>query len=354
MSEPRRTVGPVAVVGLNMGGPLDLDGVRPFLRALFADRKLVRLPWLLRPVQGLLARWVAWRRSPRVRGMYSHIGGRSPLLETSRDQVAAVCAQLAAAGLPSRPFVAMRYASVRAAEMARAVAQARPAQIVLLSLYPQYSPATGGSSIDDARAALVAEASLRDTPLVVIERFGNLAGYVRATAQMVLEAAEGLDMNAAQVLFSAHGMPESYGRSGDPYERELRETFAAVRALLPAAWHVSLAFQSRVGPARWLGPATIDRVRELGRAGTQRLVLVPLAFVSDHVETLYELDVEVAHAARAAGISEVRRVAALNTHPVFVAALAELVREKCAAASASHETVGSAALRDADCKPVLA
>lgn len=320
----------VAIVGLNMGGPAQLDGVRPFLRALFADQRLVRLPAALRPLQGALAWLVAALRGGKVRAAYAAIGGSSPLLATTEAQLRGVAALLAAAGQPAESFALMRYTAPRADEVVCALANRRPQVIVVLSLYPQFSEATTGSSLADFERALATSRVLAGVPRVIIDRFGTLPGYTRATAAMVLRELEDWADEDQYVLFSAHGLPESYVRRGDPYEREVRASFALMRAGLPQGWRVELTFQSRVGPARWLGPATVDRIRELGREGVRKLAIVPLAFVSDHIETLFELDVDAVERAHAAGITDVRRVSALNTEPMFLKALAELVRERLA------------------------
>lgn len=320
----------VAIVGLNMGGPASLAGVRPFLRELFADRRLVRLPAALRTVQGALAWLVATLRGGKVRAAYARIGGASPLLATTEAQLRGIAGLLAAAGEPAESFALMRYTAPRAAEVVRALAGLRPRAIVVLSLYPQFSEATTGSSLEDFEKALAAEGRLAGIPLVVIDRFGTLPGYAHATATLVLREIEDWADDEQCVLFSAHGLPESYVRSGDPYEKEVRASFALIRSELPERWRVELAFQSRVGPARWLGPATVDRIKDLGREGVRKLAIVPLAFVSDHIETLFELDVDAVERARIAGITDVRRVSALNTEPMFLSALAELVRERLA------------------------
>ncbi len=321
---------PVAIVGLNMGGPAQLAGVRPFLRALFADQRLVRLPAALRPLQGALAWLVAALRGGKVRAAYAHIGGSSPLLATTEAQLRGVAGLLAAGGQPAESFALMRYTAPHADEVVRALAKHRPQVIVVLSLYPQFSEATTGSSLADFEQALAAQGQLAGTPRVTIDRFGTLSGYVHATTMLVRRELEDWADEDQHVLFSAHGLPESYVQQGDPYEREVRESFALMRAELPQSWRVELTFQSRVGPARWLGPATVDRIRELGREGVRKLAIVPLAFVSDHIETLFELDVDAVERAHAVGITEVRRVSALNTEPVFLSALAGLVRERLA------------------------
>lgn len=325
---------PWALVALNMGGPDSLDAVRPFLRNLLADPALVRLPFPLSAAQGAFASFVAGRRAPKVAEAYRALGGASPLLKWSALQAEKAAARATERGVPCRPFVAMRYwrpFADDAAAAVRAFVDAEDAAgIVLLTLYPQYSDATTGTSLRDARAAL-SRAGLDRFPKVEIDRYPTLEGYVEATALSVLrrlpESGE-----RPYVLFSAHGLPESYVRRGDPYRDEIEAAYRAVVARLPSDVAHGLSFQSRVGPARWLGPYTDDAVRALAGRGVRSLLMVPLAFVSDHVETSYEMDVLYGDLARKAGLS-FDRVPALNDDDGFCAALGDLVAARVAEAS---------------------
>lgn len=323
---PRREDGPLAVVALNMGGPSDLAGVEPFLRDLFADQSLVRLPRFLRPFQNLLAARVARRRGPEARANYAKIGGASPIRRITEAQAQGVARRLRALGADARPFVAMRYSRPRAADAVAAIKALGASRILALSLYPQYSPATGGSSLADLQESLIA-AGLADIPMAEIRSFASEPSYLDATGAMVNEALAAFGEPAPHVLFSAHGLPVAYVAAGDPYRSEIEATWKGVAARLPPGITHSLAFQSRVGPAEWLRPYTDEHLRELAGRGVRRLLMVPLGFVSDHVETLYEMDLLYGGLARSLGIAEFRRVAALNDRREFLDGLGDLAAE---------------------------
>jgi ferrochelatase len=313
------------VVLCNLGGPDSLEGVEPFLRRLFSDRALIRLPlgilW-----QRAFARLVARRRAPKVRELYRSIGGRSPLGELTRRQAAALEAELGRRGRDARCVVAMSYSEPFAAQAAAALAAAGVTRVVGLTLYPQYSSATTGSALGALDRALAAA-----SPALVasrIDRYFDDPAYLDALAGTVRQALDALppaDRATAPVLFSAHGLPQRYVDQGDPYEREVRATVAGVVTRLGLDGRARLSFQSRVGPVKWLQPATDDVIRELGAGGTTALVVVPVAFVSDHLETLQEIDLLYRDLARAVGITTFSRAPALNDDPAFIRALAGLV-----------------------------
>jgi ferrochelatase len=316
----RRDRDETAVILLNMGGPDSLGAVRPFLQNLFSDPEILPVPG---PVRWLLARWIAARRAPRSAANYRVIGGKSPLAEITRAQARALGEAL---GSGYRVHVAMRYWNPRAQEAARQVRAERAARVVALPLYPQYSRATTGSSLADLAAALSAE-GVGGLPRIVVPSWHDFGPYADALAEAVKEALEGLA--GATVLFSAHGLPVRLIEKGDPYLEQIQGTVAAVMERLPGVPH-RLAFQSRVGPVRWLEPAVGDALRTLAREGVRRLVVVSVSFVSDHIETLHEIDVEYAELARHLGFEAFRRTPSLNTRPAFIHALAELVRERTA------------------------
>ncbi len=330
MSLRRASDAPAADVGvalLNLGGPWSPDLIRPFLLSLFNDREIIRLspvPFL----QPLIARVIVRRRLAEVRHNYGLIGGRSPLLRTTVVQARALEVELARRGLRARVLPAMRYARPRARDLLASFHRAGCLRAVAVTLYPQYSVATTGSSMSDLERAVKAESngSLRWLPPVT-EYFDHpryveaLAGTVRRALRRVSPARR----DGATILFSAHGLPRHFVDAGDPYPRHIERTRDLVlqRLAVPNPWRLS--FQSRVGPVRWIGPDTVDVVKELGREGVKALVVVPIAFVSDHIETLFEIEMLYGNQAREAGIEEFVRVPALNDDPVFVAALADLV-----------------------------
>ena len=310
-----------AVVLMNLGGPDSLDAVEPFLRNLFRDPAIIGAPW---PVRRLLARLIARRRGPEAREIYRTIGGRSPLLEETETQLAALQAALADLGVVE-VVVAMRYWHPMSEAAAQQLAAFRPDRIVLLPLYPQFSTTTMASSLaawhSAARAAGIA------TPTQAVCCYPRADGLIAAHAALIEPLlAVAAEAGTPRVLFSAHGLPKRVVARGDPYQWQVEETARGIVARLgrdDLDWTV--CYQSKVGPLAWLEPSTID---ELDRAGRDRVpvVVVPIAFVSEHSETLVELDVTYREHARAAGVSAYHRVPALGTHPAFIEGLAGLVR----------------------------
>ena len=310
-----------AVVLMNLGGPDSLDAVEPFLRNLFCDPAIIGAPG---PVRRLLARLIARRRGPEAREIYRSIGGGSPLLEETEAQAAALRRALADLGAVE-VAVAMRYWHPMSDAAARQVAAFRPDRIVLLPLYPQFSTTTVASSLDAWRKAASAADIAAPTRAVCCypQSDGLIAAHAALIEPLLAAAAEA---GKPRVLFSAHGLPKRVVARGDPYQWQVEETARGIVACLGREdldWTV--CYQSKVGPLAWLEPATVD---ELDRAGRERVpvVVVPIAFVSEHSETLVELDVTYRDHARAAGVPAYHRVPALGTHPAFVAALARLVR----------------------------
>lgn len=309
-----------AVLLLQMGGPDSLEAVEPFLRNLFSDRDIIRIgPAFLQP---LIARVIARRRSKKVRQYYQRIGGKSPLRELTEQQAAELEKVL---GSGYRCFVAMRYWRPDTGEALAAIRREGINRIIALSLYPHYSRATSGSSFNE----LERERALSPVrfELARIDPFYSHPLYIAALAEKIAKALAGFsNSKLVQLLFSAHGLPQSFIDSGDPYLDQIRTTVSLVMERFDGISH-HLAFQSRAGPVKWLEPSTEDKIRELAAAGTQQLLIVPISFVSDHIETLYEIDIQYREEARSLGISDFRRVDSLNSSPLFISCLAELVRK---------------------------
>ena len=307
-----------AVVLFNLGGPDSPQAVRWFLRNLFGDPAILRLPWPIRP---LLASFIAGRRAPTAAEIYREIGGRSPILPETEKQAAALTEALDAAD--TRVFIAMRYWHPMSEATARAVKEWGAERVLLLPLYPQFSTTTTQSSLDAwARAA-------RRVGLVLPTRsvccYPTEAGFVAAYADLIKSALSAATDGPVRVLFSAHGLPERIVEAGDPYVWQVHQGAAAIAAaagLDQDTWRVS--FQSRVGPLKWVGPATEDEIKAAGREGVG-LVVVPIAFVSEHSETLVELDIEYRKLADEAGVPTYIRVPALGTHPAFIAGLRDIL-----------------------------
>lgn len=328
-----RAAPPAADLGvalLNLGGPWSLDGVRPFLEELFNDREIIRLspfPFL----QSFIAGRILKKKLPESTAIYRSLGGGSPLLRTTVAQGAALRRELARRGIRARVMPAMRYARPRARDAVAAFRRAGCREAVALTLYPQYSVATTGSSLNDLRRTLEKEGDGGLRWLEPVREFPDHPRWVEALAGTVRRALDRVSAgrrDGATILFSAHGLPKHFVDGGDPYVDQIHRTKDAVMDLLALPNPVRLSWQSRAGPVEWIGPDTDVVVKELGAAGVKALVVVPVSFVSDHVETLYEIEVLYGDMAREAGVEEFVRVPAVNTDPLFVAALADLVEER--------------------------
>lgn len=311
----------VAVVLFNLGGPDGPDAVEPFLFNLFSDPAIISLPGLVRRP---LARLIARRRAPVAREIYAKMGGASPILANTEAQARALEARLRDVGLAATVFIAMRYWRPFADETARAVAAMKPAQVVLLPLYPQFSTTTTASSLANWRAAARAAGLACETRAICC--YPAERGFVAALAEAIRETLAGWRGRPPRILFSAHGLPKKVIRRGDPYQWQVERTAAAVAAALgDAASDRVVCYQSRVGPLEWIGPATADEIRRAGRDGVPVLV-APIAFVSEHSETLVELDVEYRHLAEKAGVPAYLRAPTVDARAAFIAGLADLVQ----------------------------
>jgi ferrochelatase len=313
----------IAVVLFNLGGPDSMAAVKPFLLNLFRDPAILRVPFFVRP---LLARIIARARVKPASENYALLGGKSPLLELTQEQATALEKALVARGMQARAFIAMRYWHPFAEESARAVRAWQPDEVFLLPLYPQYSTTTTGSSFTDWRQAAV-RAGLACKVTTLCCFFGD-TGYVAATAAMLrLALADARAKSAAplRVLFSAHGLPETIVQRGDPYQYQVESTVARVVEALgePSLDHV-VCYQSRATPQKWLDPSTEVVIEEAARDRVAVLV-VPIAFVSEHSETLVELDVEYKELAEKLGVPGYFRAPAQNSDAGFIDALADLV-----------------------------
>jgi ferrochelatase len=327
----------IAVVLFNLGGPDDLQAVEPFLVNLFSDREIIELP-LGAALQPYMARLIAKMRGPSVRRNYERIGGGSPQLRITQAQAAALEERLNADvhGEPLyRVFISMRYSQPSAADALTRIAAAGIRRIVTLTLFPHYSKATTGSSRQEFDRTL-ARQPWRNAGFEVthIDAYPDDPTYIAAMAHAVERAFEQIPQerrNGTVVLFSAHGLPQKFIDQGDPYVEHIQATRYGILERLRLSNREVLAYQSRTGPVKWLGPGTEEVIEELGRDGVKDLLIVPLSFVSDHIETLYEVDLLFAETAKQAGITGYYRPEALNTHPLFIEALAGLVSRHLAA-----------------------
>ena len=318
---PNRT----AVVLFNLGGPDSLEAVEPFLFNLFSDPDIFRLP-LGFLTQKPFARLISRRRTPEARHNYAAIGGRSPLLANTEHQARALEAVLQAQG-PYDVFVCMRYWHPLSDAVVAELKSKNYQEVLLLPLYPQYSRTTTGSSVNEFKRACVRAGYA--PALRLVRDWPTQANYLAGIVECITAEAQKLpdpDPAGIELLFSAHGLPKKIVAQGDPYQRDVETTYAAVQSRLN--WpHTTLCYQSRVGPLEWLRPYTEEVIRQKAAAGCRQMLVYPIAFVSDHSETLYELGIQYAELAKQAGIAHYRVVPALNAHPLLIRALAELVRQ---------------------------
>ena len=316
----------LAVVLFNLGGPDSPEAVEPYLRNLFSDPAIITLPGILRkPLAGLIAK----RRAPYTREIYARIGGSSPILKETQAQARALETALAAPGNEIRAFVSMRCWHPFSDGAAIAVKNFDAEKIVLLPLYPQYSTTTTASSFKDwDRAA--AKAALR-APTTRVCCYPTEAGFIAALADSIRETIAKAKADVPyRLLLSAHGLPKRVIDHGDPYQAQVEQTASALVEKLGISdldW--TICYQSRVGPLKWIGPATDAEIRRAGADG-KGVIVAPIAFVSEHSETLVELDMDYLKLARESGVPDYLRAPVVGIREPFVAALARLVSQAVA------------------------
>ena len=307
----------LAVVLFNLGGPDNLEAVQPFLFNLFSDKAIIGAP---NPIRWALAKFISTTRTKEAQENYAKMGGASPLLKETQKQANVLEKSLKETGLDARCFIAMRYWKPFTDEAVEAVANFAPDKIVLLPLYPQFSTTTTGSSLEEWRKCGGGDATS-------ICCYPTEDGLVSAHADKLISTWK--DAGAPdnmRVLLSAHGLPKKVVEGGDPYQWQVEQTCAAVKAKLPSDWEVEICYQSKVGPLEWIGPSTDDCILKAGADGKNVLVS-PIAFVSEHIETLVELDEEYAELALENGVTTYLRAPALGISDEFISGLTRLVRK---------------------------
>lgn len=320
----------VAVVLFNLGGPQREEDIAPFLYNFFMDRNIIGLPL---PLRWPIAKYISRTRSRgAARNAYSRLGFRSPLPQNSQKQADALEAALNARGVAAKCFISMRYWHPMAADVVRRIEDYTPGRIVMLPLYPQYSGTTTGSSFANFAALWQGRAEA-----VRICCYPENEGFVAASAELIMAELDKAPPGT-RLLFSAHGLPEKVIRRGDPYQRQCEESAAAIAARLKTFGFVNLdwqiCYQSRVGPMKWIGPSIGEAMEQAARDG-KGVVVYPHAFVSEHVETLVELDIDYREKAAALGLPHFGRAQTVGTHPAFIAGLAGLVTTALQAGSKS-------------------
>lgn len=319
---------PTGIVLMNLGGPATLEDVEPFLLRLFADREIIQLPF-----QDTLGPFIARRRAPKVRALYSAIGGGSPIRQWTERQgqgMAARLDRLSPDTAPHKFYIAFRYTHPSSDDALEAMRADGVRRAIAFTQYPHYSCATTGSSLNELwRAA--ARTGLADAfEWSIIDRWPTHPGFIAAMADTVrrgLAEFDPADRDDALLLFSAHSLPLRIVNRGDPYPQEIGASVHEVLKRLGVPNRYMLAYQSEVGPVSWLGPSTEKVLHGLASKKERNVLVVPIAFTSDHIETLSELDREYGELARSLGITHYRRAPAMNASPLLLDAMASIVHE---------------------------
>ena len=319
----------VGVLLLNLGGPERIQDVGPFLYNLFADPEIIRLP--IPALQKPLAWLISTLRSNKSQEAYRSIGGGSPLRRITEQQARELQSELRQRGIEATSYVAMRYRHPFTESAVADIKADGIEQVVVLPLYPHFSISTSGSSFRELQRLRQLDADFQKLPLRCIRSWYDHPGYVRSMAELIADQIRASDVpEEAHVFFSAHGVPKSYvEEAGDPYQQEIEACTGLImkelESILGASNPHTLAYQSRVGPVEWLKPYTEEALEALGEAKTRDLVVVPISFVSEHIETLEEIDIEYRELATEAGVVNFRRVRALDTYAPFIHGLADMV-----------------------------
>jgi len=314
------------VILLNMGGPSSLDDVQPFLYNLFMDPDIIDIP-LGRFIRPFIAKKISTKRALNVRTYYEKIGGGSPLLRLTMEQAGELEKALAGEG-DYKVLVAMRYWHPFTEETVKKVLLENPDNILLLPLYPQYSSTTTGSSLNEFYRVWK-KAGRRDVEISEVKEWHREEAYIDSWARTIMESLGGSSGKEWHILFSAHGIPQKLVDKGDPYQAQTEETVRMILNRLDWKGPWSISYQSRVGPVKWLEPATDLWMKELAEKGTRNLLMVPISFVSDHSETLYEMDILYKDLAADAGIESFMRAPSLNSREIFIGALKNIVLKNC-------------------------
>ena len=309
----------IAVVLLNLGGPDSLEAVQPFLENLFNDPDIFRLPF-----QKSLARFISKKRAPKIQKEYELIGGKSPINKWTEKQRSMLEKKLRNSGSDADVLIAIRYWKPLTQEVVTKVETGNYEKVIMLPLYPHFSVSTTGSSFNEWKRFYKGDKS----KVVYLDSYQTHPFYLKAINERIEESLLRFPEEARkdiQLVFSAHGTPVSYVKKGDPYSFQIKEAVEGVMRLRNSSHEYYQCFQSKVGPAKWLEPATDTMIEELAAKGKKHLLIIPISFVSDHVETSFELDIEYRHVADKVGIENYIVMAGLNDSQLFVDALYDLV-----------------------------
>ncbi|MBF0541968.1 MAG: ferrochelatase [Nitrospirae bacterium] len=305
------------VILLNLGGPDNLQSVKPFLYNLFSDREIIKLG------PKFLQRQIAWListlRAGKSISMYKQIGGGSPILEITKSQGRRL-EEYIASSLGYKVYVGMRYWHPYIKDTVNQMEDDGIKNIIALTLYPHYSKATTGSAFSELKRALIG----RNIDCRFIESWFDNVYYIDALIDLIDQGISQFNGRLKDILFSAHGLPVSFIKEGDPYVQHINKTMDSLRKKY-ASFTFHLSYQSRSGPVQWLAPSTEDMINELAHKGISNLLVVPISFVSDHIETLYEIDIKYKKLSEMNNMT-MRRIESLNTHPLFIKTLAEMIK----------------------------
>jgi len=310
----------IAVVLLNMGGPDSLESVRPFLNNLFSDPDIFKIPF----GQKLFAKFISTLRAPKVIEQYKKIGGKSPQNKHTEEQRALLQTSLRSMNINADVLIAMRYWKPLTQDTIKKITANNYKKIILLPLYPHYSSVTTGSSINEWWRKYNGEKD----KIKVINDFHREDLYIKAISEKIDESLSlfpSAEEENVELLFSAHSVPQSLIENGDPYQNQILSTINLVMKFRNYSEKHHISYQSKVGPVKWLTPSTKEKIEELGISGVKNLLVIPISFVSDHIETIYELDIDYRKIANETGIKNYMVTKGLNNSPIFIEQLRDLV-----------------------------
>ncbi|KAJ6698095.1 FERROCHELATASE-1 CHLOROPLASTIC/MITOCHONDRIAL [Salix purpurea] len=343
----------VGVLLLNLGGPETLNDVQPFLYNLFADPDIIRLPRPFQFLQKPLAQLISVLRAPKSKEGYASIGGGSPLRKITDEQADGIKMALESKGLTANIYIGMRYWYPFTEEAILQIKKDKITKLVVLPLYPQFSISTTGSSLRVLQNIFSEDAYLSRLPIAIIQSWYQREGYIKSMADLIGgELQKFAKPEEVMIFFSAHGVPLTYVEdAGDPYKDQMEECIYLIMQELKARGSYNdhtLAYQSRVGPVQWLKPYTDEVLVELGQKGVKSLLAVPVSFVSEHIETLEEIDMEYKELALESGIENWGRVPALGCTSSFITDLADAVIEALPSAKSLSTTRSTSEEADHD------
>ena len=315
---PKKT----AVILFNLGGPDSLEAVKPFLFNLFYDKNIITIP---NPFRWILAKFISTKRDKIAKDIYKLIGGKSPILEESNNQAKSLEKSLNKDQNNTifKTFIIMRYWHPRAQDVIQQVSSFAPDKIILLPLYPQFSTTTSKSSIEEWKKYAQQHPKISDINTSTICCFHSQKTFISAHVENINKhISEIKDPNNWRLLFSAHGLPEHIIKNGDPYQWQVEQTVSAITKQI-STFEYKVCYQSKVGRAKWITPSTEDEIHQASK-DKKNLIIIPIAFVSEHSETLVELDIEYKELASSLGIKNYIRIPSLSTNEKFISSLAHI------------------------------